>query len=215
MDAEHGFATGLRALTATGSEPHGCTSQIWRTADRGASWQVVPGTCVAYLLTSLSFPTPQVGYAGGGNYAKFSQVPQLALLATADGGRSWTPEGVVGSELAVAGPTGAWLAGGTPGPNVLWRSGDGGRSWAPVASAGQARLSALLVAGQRLWASTEAGQFMSRDGGQSWHRPPRWPPKAAFSVTRWPNWAPRGWWRSKQAWPPYGSAPTGGSAGTR
>jgi len=233
IGAEHGFATGLSALTAPGSETHGCTSQIWRTADRGASWQAVPNTCVSYMLTSLSFPTSQVGYAGGGNYAKFSQVPQLAVLATADGGRrwsqifstpkspavpgggyggpfgelhfydpahgvalaggctmgangpcqgqawwtadggrSWTPEGVVGSELAVAGPTGAWLAAGAPGRNVLWRSGDGGRSWAPVASAGQAGLSALLVAGQRLWASTEAGQFMSQDGGQSWHRPP-------------------------------------------
>ncbi|HET9058394.1 MAG TPA: hypothetical protein VFN61_00615 [Acidimicrobiales bacterium] len=55
---------------------------------------------------------------------------------TADGGRSWTPEGVSGLELAAAGADGAWLAGGS---NVLWRSDDGGRSWAPVASAGKAR----------------------------------------------------------------------------
>jgi hypothetical protein len=233
VDTAQGFATGLSALTATGSEPHGCTSQIWRTADGGASWQAVPGTCAAYLLSSLSFPTPRVGYAGGGNYAKFSQVPQLALLATADGGRhwsqvfatpkstavpdggyggpfgelhfydatdgvalaggctmgangpcqgqawwtgdggrSWSAESVAGSQLAAAGRSGAWLAGGTPESNVLWRSTDRARSWAPVANAGKAGLSDLLAAGQRLWVDTAAGQFMSADGGQSWHGVP-------------------------------------------
>lgn len=233
VDASHGFATGLSALTASGSPRPGCTSQIWQTADAGASWRAVPGTCAGYLLTSLSFPTPNLGYAGGGNYAKFSQAPQLAVVATADGGRrwsqvfatpkrtpvpgggyggpfgelhfydathglglaggctmgangpcrgqvwwtsdggrSWSPEGERGSQLAVAGGTGAWLAGGTPGSNVLWRSGDGGRSWAPVASPGKLRLSGLLVAGQQLWVSTEAGQFMSVDGGQAWYGVP-------------------------------------------
>jgi photosystem II stability/assembly factor-like uncharacterized protein len=233
VDPTHGFATGLIALSATGSELRGCTSRIWQTSDAGASWRVVPGTCVGYLLTSLSFPTPGRGYAGGGNYAKYGLAPQLALLSTADGGRRWsevfaTPKSAAvpvggyggpfrelhfydathgvalaggctmgangpcqgqvwwtsdggrswsvqdeqGSQLAVAGRSGAWLAGGTPGSNVLWRSGDGGRSWAPVASPGKARLSGLLAAGERLWVSTEAGQFMSEDGGRAWHGVP-------------------------------------------
>jgi hypothetical protein len=33
-------------------------------------------------------------------------------------------------------------------------------------------LSALLVAGERLWASTEAGQFVSENGGRAWHDVP-------------------------------------------
>ncbi len=239
VDASHGFATGLSALTANGSPPWGCTSQIWQSTDAGASWQAVPGTCVGYLLTSLAFPSPDQGYAGGGNYAKFGQVPRLAIVATtdggrcwsqvfpapkgttaprstvapgrrlggpfgelyfydpqhgvalaggctmgangpcqgqawwtADGGRSWSPQGVEGSQLVGAGHSGAWLAGGTTMSNVLWRSADRGRSWAPVASTGKTRLSALLVAGKRLWASTEAGQFLSDNGGQSWHSLP-------------------------------------------
>ncbi len=233
VDASRGLATGLSASTASGSDRRGCTSQIWQTADAGASWQAVPGTCVGYLLTSLWFPTPEQGYAGGGNYAKFGQIPQLAVLATTDGGRRWsqvfaTPKSTVvpgggyggpfgelhfygpahgvalaggctmgangpcqgqvwsttdggrswspgderGSQIAVAGRSGAWLAGGTPWSNVLWRSGDAGRSWAPLASAGKPMLSSLLVAGERLWVSTEAGQFMSEDGGQAWHDVP-------------------------------------------
>lgn len=230
VGAKDGFATGLSALTPSGSEPPGCTSQIWQTTDEGASWQAVPGTCAGYLLSSLCFPTSQVGYAGGGNYAKFSLVPQLALLATADGGRhwsvvfttpksrpvpgggyggpfgelhfydptqglalaggctmgangpclgqvwwtadggrSWSPVHVEGSQLVVAGRSGAWVGGGPPEyGNVLWHSGDRGRSWVPVASPGKAWLSGFLAAGGRLWVSTEAGQFMSVDGGQSW-----------------------------------------------
>ncbi len=233
VDATHGFATGLSALSATGSELRRCTSQIWRTSDAGASWRAVPGTCAGYMLTSLSFPTPGRGYAGGGNYAKYGLAPQLAVLSTADGGRrwsqvfataksaavpgegyggpfgelhfydathgvalaggctmgangpcqgqvwwtsdggrSWSAQDERGSQLAVAGHSGAWLAGGTPGSNVLWRSGDGGRSWAPVASTGKARLSGLLAAGEQLWVGTEAGQFISEDGGQAWHSVP-------------------------------------------
>lgn len=234
VSTSEGFAAGSSASTPKGSEPRGCTSRIWTTSDAGASWQAVPGTCAGYLLTSLSFPTARRGYAGGGNYAKFGQVPQLAVLATGDGGRSWSQvfaspkgtnvpgglggplaelhfydavrgvaltggctigangpcpcpgqawwtgdggrswsaTGALGSQLAAAGG-GAWVAGGgIEGPNVLWRSGDEGRTWAPVAAAGDVHLSSLLVAGQRLWASTGAGQFMSEDGGQSWQGVP-------------------------------------------
>lgn len=230
VSTKRGFATGLRAPTAAGAQPKGCTGQIWRTTDTGASWLPVPGTCVPYLLTSLSFPTSQVGYAGGGNYAKFGEVPQLAVMATADGGRhwaqvfsapkkpsvpdegsggpfgeihfydpadgvalaggctmgangpcegqawwtddggrSWAPEGVVGAQLASAGHQGAWMSGAMQGSTVLWRSYDRGRSWSPVANAANVGLSGLLVASRRLWVGTEAGQFVSGDGGATWH----------------------------------------------
>ena len=230
VDATHGFATGLEAVAGPGPRPQGCTSRIWLTADAGASWQPAPGTCAGYLLTSLSFPTPERGYAGGGNYAKYGQIPELAVLATTDGGRtwsqsfaaptrpalpgrgyggpfgelefynprqgvalaggctigangpclgqawwtddggrSWLPEEVVGSQLALAGHSGAWVAGGMAGATVLWRSSDSGRNWSPVASAAEVGLSGLLVAGRHLWVGSEAGQFVSEDGGATWH----------------------------------------------
>lgn len=97
---------------------------------------------------------------------------QGQVWRTSDGGRSWSPQDELGSQLAVVGHSGAWLAGGTPGSNVLWRSSDAGRSWAPVASAGMEGLSGFLAAGQRLWVSTEAGQFMSEDGGRAWYGVP-------------------------------------------
>lgn len=95
------------------------------------------------------------------------------LWRTADGGRSWRPTGTYGGRLAVAGPGDIWLASGTMGrSDVLWHSLDGGRSWSPVANPDSIALSALLAAGERLWVSTEAGQFMSDDGGLAWHSPP-------------------------------------------
>ena len=127
VDGTHGFVTGLSALTASGSLRPGCTSRIWETADAGTSWRAVPGTCAGYLLTSLSFPTPERGYAGGGNYAKSSQVPQLAVLATADGGRRWSQ--VFATPKHPAGPGGEHaLEDLSPGEHrARVRNGKGGR----------------------------------------------------------------------------------------
>lgn len=231
VSPRRGFATG--AVKAPG--PSGrCLARIWATADGGARWRPLPGTCTSYRLTSLSFPAPGTGFAAGGQYLKYSATGQeLFVLGTTDGGQHWSaiydatvggataldanPFGAVaffnprvglaldggqtaggngpvgghvwrtsdggrkwyqlpekGLRLVLDGPDGAWLVGGEVGNggNVLWRSLDQGLDWQPVGNPGRATVTALAGYGNQLWVSTEAGDFVSTDGGRTWHRPP-------------------------------------------
>jgi photosystem II stability/assembly factor-like uncharacterized protein len=232
IDAKRGFATGA-VDDSLRSRP--CPlDQLWATSDGGSSWQAVLGTCTDYQLTSLDFLDARTGFAGGGQYLKYSGYGQeLALLGTTDGGRHWswlyrasvpgakaldvnpfgelaffnaedglaldggqtvggnapigghlwrTSDGgrhwqelsVTGLRLVLDGPSCAWLVGGRTGEggDVLWRSLDRGRSWEPVGNPGYVKVSALSGYGPRLWLSTEAGDFLSYDGGAHWAVPP-------------------------------------------
>ena len=229
---QQGFATGM--VSANRRSVHCPLDQIWTTSDGGSRWQSVAGTCSAYQLTSLAFPSASTGFAAGGQYLKYSgygeelvmlkttdggrrwgrayyaSVPGPAALdinpfgevaffnpsdglaldggqtmggnapvgghlwRTTDGGRSWSELGVKGLRLVLDGRGGAWVVGGQfgDGGDVLWRSVDRGRTWAPLGNPGRVTVNAVAGYGDQMWVSTEAGGFLSDDGGRSWHLPP-------------------------------------------
>ena len=221
-----GFATG------SGSK---CLGQIWQTSDSGLAWSPVPGTCVDDWLDALSFPTPSEGYAGGGDWAKYTntgrqqldlfrttdggehwaKVYQSAgppgpaldynpfgevdfvtlekgfaldggqtagaggpigghLRITTDGGRHWSEQAVAGLRLVVDGSHGVWLMNGGPaaGGDVVLRSEDGGRTWSEVGNPARTAVLNVAGSGRELWVNTEAGEYISHDGGRTWYRPP-------------------------------------------
>jgi photosystem II stability/assembly factor-like uncharacterized protein len=222
---EEGFATGRTSR---------CSGQIWRSRDAGARWSAVPGTCVDYRLDALSFPSPADGFAGGGNWAKFtsSGSQRLDLMATTNGGRQWSkvyelagrphyqgddnPFGEVdfisaedgfaldggqagavsgasgghlwrstdggrlwaqmpveGVRLVTAAPGEVWLVGGAQaGGDFLWRSLDGGLTWSELGNPAYTKVLGVSGSSDELWVATEAGDYLSGDGGRSWHRPP-------------------------------------------
>jgi photosystem II stability/assembly factor-like uncharacterized protein len=117
-DASHGWAVGTNALL--------------RTTDGGASWTALSEPCEP--IESVHFVTPNLGYAvaGGGQVWLSGGVPAAVgggeLLATTDGGASWTP--VTGAPAQVqtacfSGQEDGYL--GTPGK--VWHTTDGGKSW--------------------------------------------------------------------------------------
>ena len=58
------------------------------------------------------------------------------------------------------------------GGDVLWRSLDQGGAWAAVGNPGRVKVDSLAGYGDHLWVATEAGGFLSDDGGRSWRLPP-------------------------------------------
>lgn len=221
-----GFATG------SGSK---CFGEIWQTSDSGLNWSAVPGTCVDDWLDALSFPTPSQGYAGGGDWAKYTNNgrqrlnlfrttdggqhwakvyqasgppgPELDynpfgevdfvslekgfaldggqtagaggpigghLWVTTDGGSHWSEQAVAGLRLVVDGSREVWLLDGGPaaGGDVLLRSEDGGRTWSEVGNPARTAVLNVLGSGRELWVNTEAGEYISHDGGHTWYRAP-------------------------------------------
>jgi photosystem II stability/assembly factor-like uncharacterized protein len=142
------FPTPQRGFVTTSSTR--CPGEIWRTRDDGITWRPVPGTCVRFILDTLSFPTTRIGFAAGGGYAKYETFPQLGVLRSSDGGAHWRSRYERGGNPSgrPVGPTGPFaqiqftdarygyaLVGGCtegengPCPGDLWISNDGGRSW--------------------------------------------------------------------------------------
>lgn len=174
INPQDGFATGTTAK---------CQGQIWSTRDSGLSWQPIPGTCVAYTLDALSFPNSEDGFAAGGNFYKDGFYPQLAVLATSDGGRHWTTRDAQGgntegggtgegpfAQLQFVTPNVGYALGGGcvmgengPCGGALWSTADGGRTWT------QRSVSGLNLANdgpENLWL-VDAG---ARGGGDvMWH----------------------------------------------
>ena len=151
----HGFATGSSSK---------CFGQIWQSSDSGLAWSAVPGTCVDDWLDALSFPSPSEGYAGGGDWAKYTNTgrQQLDLFRTTDGGQHWAkvyqsagPPGpaldynpfgevdFVTLEKGFALDGGQTAGAGGPIGGHLWVTTDGGRHWSEQEVAGLR----LVVAG--------------------------------------------------------------------
>ena len=80
------FATGYLSST----DPAILSSRLWRSRDGGQSWSAVPGTQLPFGLNAIDFPDPVHGFAAGGNLAKYEMRPWRGLLATSDGGRTWS-----------------------------------------------------------------------------------------------------------------------------
>src|ERR1700731_2551728 len=169
-----GYVSGTTGLSSGG--------QLWTSADTGQSWHAVAGTQVPYLLYAVDFSDRLHGFAAGGNYAKYEARPWRGLLATDDGGRSWSvryqsPDADRTNpitRLQFVDATHGWAAigGCTEGQNgpcggPVMLTGGGGRSWhtteqAAVQLSPTSPTEAWTVDGQSLtagipWHTTDAG----------------------------------------------------------
>ena len=80
------FATGyLRNIN-----PPSVSSKLWRSRDGGLTWSAVVGTQLPFGLNAIDFPDPIHGFVAGGNLAKYEMRPSRGVLATGDGGRTWS-----------------------------------------------------------------------------------------------------------------------------
>jgi photosystem II stability/assembly factor-like uncharacterized protein len=167
------FATGYSTI------PVGQSSggQLWSSTDGGQSWRAVAGTHVPFVLYAVDFSDRLHGFAGGGQFAKYEGRPWRGLLATSDGGRTWSvryqsPDADRSNPITrvrFVDATNGWAAigGCTEGQNgpcggEVLVTGDGGRSWRMTSQAA-VHLSAT--------SPTEAWAVAGRDpaGGIPWH----------------------------------------------
>jgi photosystem II stability/assembly factor-like uncharacterized protein len=133
-------------------------SGIWKSLDKGLSWQTLP-------------PVPAAASAGSG----VSQVPLAASAKTVYrlAGNTWTPSTSLGISAGPirklwttkSGKGPAWLEAG----NGVWISRDSGKSWTPGSlPAKGSEIYELEAAGELLWAATARGLYRSPDHGKTW-----------------------------------------------
>ncbi|HEV3190662.1 MAG TPA: YCF48-related protein, partial [Polyangiaceae bacterium] len=62
---------------------------VWRTEDGGRTWKLLPCP-VDCALRSVCFVTDRIGWVAGGSTTAFTRVGMGVILATRDGGKTWT-----------------------------------------------------------------------------------------------------------------------------
>jgi hypothetical protein len=122
----------------------------------------------------VGFVSPEDGFAlDGGQAGAVSGASGGHLWWTTDGGRRWAQLPVEGVRLVLAGAGEVWLVGGRQaGGDFLWRSLDGGLTWSELGNPALTKVLGISGSAHELWVATEAGDYLSNDGGRSWHRPP-------------------------------------------
>lgn len=136
------FATASDGWLATlgSTDPRSTTFDVWRTTDGGRTWQnaSVPeganrSTTMGNVVFSILDPEHLFLLVEGGMADGWVS----DLYASADGGRTWSPDRVTGPNgvtgaLSFADEADGVIAGGAPG-NRLFATADAGRSWERVA----------------------------------------------------------------------------------
>lgn len=169
------FSTPNNEIIAVFSSPRDSTAwfitnfnRLYRTADAGATWTVVPPGTPAFIPAMLSVVNDTMAFKTGAQVWK-----------TTDGGASWN---------AVYTATGAqtpvvWMLDATNGlladNGVLYRTTDGGASWSsstitqpPSAISAPNGKGNICVRGTNLWVALQAGGIAhSPDLGISWEQP--------------------------------------------
>ncbi len=172
------FATGSVTKTTTA-----CVGAIWKSTDAGAEWTMLPGSCSPAPLYSVQFLTPSSGFAGGGELPAYSQPPGRVLLATTDGGTSWSVRSEQTGTVNLSSPIvqlhfttnelGTLVTGGcTAGANGpcgghVYTTSDGGRSLHRTAQEGT-DLSAVGSADLWVVDYPDTQVMGSHDGGADW-----------------------------------------------
>ncbi|HUS20435.1 MAG TPA: hypothetical protein VMZ66_00305 [Aeromicrobium sp.] len=153
----HGFTrdpadpTQMWAYLATGG--------LWESTDGGLRWSRVREDNVAF---PLAVPT-QTG-------TRLLGVDASGLVASGDGGRTWTAVGsppTYPMTALAASADGAVLFAGAP--DGLFRSSDGGRTWSTTGYSGSAFAVATTPDGLSVGVVSQATEFFrSSDGGATW-----------------------------------------------
>jgi photosystem II stability/assembly factor-like uncharacterized protein len=170
------FATG----SGSGS---GCAGAVYKSADGGVTWALLPGSCQSYPLLAAQFVTPEIGFAAGGLAAKFGG-GQL-VEATTDGGQTWQvrwrpppehgPNADTGlHRLDMLSASQGWAASGGcvggqngPCPGTVYVTADGGLRWQRTSQ--QAIAIAGLGAGRAIAVDDRAQTAaVTADGGRTW-----------------------------------------------
>jgi photosystem II stability/assembly factor-like uncharacterized protein len=146
LSGEAAFAASGRAITSLGDHVWigtggGANARVFRSADRGQSWQVSTTPMVGNASTgifALSFRDAQHGIAVGGDY-RYREHPETVfpnVMRTSDGGATWTmvgraqPVGVLyGVTYAKLDGRQAVVASGPPGTSYSF---DEGTSWTVI-----------------------------------------------------------------------------------
>lgn len=138
------------------------TGGLWQSTDLGAHWTRVREDNVLFPLAVRE-----------GSMTRLLGVDASGLVASDDGGRTWSPLGTPPAwpmtGLAAASDGRILYAGS---PDGLFRSGDAGRTWAATAYTGS--VFALTTSGDGSTVavvSRETDFFRSSDGGRSWPGP--------------------------------------------
>lgn len=138
------------------------TGGLWESTDFGAHWAEVRPDSVIYPLAVRD-----------GSTTRLLGVDANGLVASDDGGRTWT---TLGSPPAypmtglAATPDGRTIYAGAP--DGLFRSGDGGRTWAPTLYRGSAFAVATSPDGATVGVvSRETDFYRSSDSGATWPGP--------------------------------------------
>jgi len=167
---EAGFAASGTGITVAGTAHAwigtggGARARVLRTADRGLTWSGVDTPMPAGPATGIfgvAFRDTLHGIAVAGNYQEPAGAAPT-VLATADGGRSWTitgparPAGVRFGAVALP-EARAFVA---AGPSGLGVSLDDGATWTPVDTLFRY---GLLARDRVVWASGPAGWISKSD----------------------------------------------------
>lgn len=137
--------------------------------DAGASWEVgYPGKFGVYF-DELHFPTPQVGYASGGNTSEQGSIG--SVLRTDDGGITWTLGSFPHGEITAADFDGVEHGVVATLQAALYETGDGGATWQPLGELPDAAILldlAMRDAAHWIGVSIQGCLYETRNAGQDW-----------------------------------------------
>lgn len=138
------------------------TGGLWESSDFGSRWERVRDDNVLFPLAVRA-----------GSASRLLGVDASGLVASDDGGRSWSalsaPETFPMTALAAT-PDGSVVYAGSP--DGVSRSADGGRTWTPTTYRGSAFAIATTADGETVAVvSRETQFFRSADAGVSWPGP--------------------------------------------
>ena len=141
---------------------------LLKTTNGGASWlRLGPGAVGALVLDPNDSETIYVGSEGA-----FAASRESGVSKSADGGRTWQPVGLAGTNvgsLAIDPKDPEILYAGTA--RNLLKTSDGGKTGRAVDLKGWGWLSGVTIDPENpasLYAATTTGAFKSTDGGRSW-----------------------------------------------
>jgi len=186
-------------VTAPG---HGasCAGAVYRSADGGATWSLLPASCEPYPLMALQFIDARHGFAAGG--LSFKVGGGAVVESTSDGGRTWrtllrtrtdngggSPSTVGYVRLDMVSARAGWaLAGGCeigengPCDGTVVVTADGGHHWTYT---GQDATGIAGLGPRVALAGDDRMATLGRtaDGGRTWSEqsPPSWIATSAFS----------------------------------